>query len=88
MTMDIPDVNEVQRRLDAIPREIAQIVCMNCKKEYTAEIVKGDRFFRCPTCRAARLAEMNNEGDAPSPDGVISSNGACEAGGPISAAAS
>lgn len=80
--MDIHDIEEAQRRLDAIPREIIQVVCMNCRREYTAEIVKGDRFFRCQACSAARMAEMNNEGDLPSNDGTSSPEaGACEAGG-------
>lgn len=79
--MDIPDVHELQRRLDAIPHEIAQVICPRCKKEHTAEILKGDRFTFCPSCRAARLAEMNNEGDVPSPDGSSpSSDPACQAG--------
>lgn len=80
--MDIHDLDEVQRRLDAIPREVVQVVCMNCRQEFTAEIIKGDRFFRCSACSAARVAAMNNEGDLPSDGGVISSSsGACQASG-------
>lgn len=79
--MDIHDVEALQRRLDAIPREVVQVVCMNCGLKFTAEVIKGDRFFRCSTCSAARMASMNNEGDVTAPDGVrSSSSGACQAG--------
>ncbi len=72
--MDIPDVHELQKRLDAIPRETRKVICCSCKKEHIAEVFKGDQFIRCPSCTARRLAEMNNEGDLPSPDGVVSSS--------------
>lgn len=79
MIMDISDVNELQKRLDAIPRETRNVTCCNCKKEYVAEVIKGDRFFRCPSCAAHRMAEENNEGDVPCPDGVTSSSNEAEA---------
>lgn len=77
--MDIQDIHELRKRLDAIPRETRKVICCTCKKEHIAEVVGGDRFVRCPACSARRLAEMNNEGDLPSEDGVISSSNEAEA---------
>lgn len=79
--MNIPDIHELQRRLDAIPRETVKVICCTCKKEHIAEVVKGDRFVRCPACSAKRMAEMNNEGDVPCPDGVVSSGNEAQASG-------
>ena len=73
------EIHELKKRLDAIPRETREVICCNCLKEYIAEIFQGDRVFRCPSCAAKRLAAMNNEGDLPAEDGVISSSNEAEA---------
>src|SRR5574337_1792907 len=57
---DPDEIHELQKRLDAIPRETREVICCNCLKEYVAEVFQGERVFRCPSCVAKRLAAMNN----------------------------
>jgi len=73
------EIDELRKRLDAIPRETREVICCNCLKEYIAEVLQGARVFRCPSCAAKHLAAMNNEGDLPSNDGGFSSSNKAEA---------
>lgn len=73
------EIDELQKRLDAIPRETREVICCNCLKEYIAEVFQGERVFRCHSCAAKRSAAMNNEGDLPSDGGGISSSNEAEA---------
>lgn len=77
------DLIELQRRLDALPLELVEVTCPRCQRKHITETLKGERYARCPACRDLYFAEMNNEGDLPSNDGLASdtSTPACGNGG-------